>query len=96
MADRVRAIWHERVIIIATNLPVDLDIDLAVTLDDLVRAAEQAAAGRKAVDTRGWWLRVVAGRNGAERIRVDSDETLIRLLLNRVQFEAHSFGRGSG
>jgi hypothetical protein len=73
MADRVRAIWHERVIIIATSLPVDLDIDLLVTLDDLMRAAGQAAAARRGVAERGWWL-------GAG-IRRDSDYSLIGDLL---------------
>jgi hypothetical protein len=84
MADRVRAIWHERVIIIATNLPVDLDIDLLVTLDDLMRAARQAAAARRDLAARGWWLRAGAARNGVEGIRRAKDDSLSLALHIRV------------
>ena len=31
MADRVRAVWHERLSSSSPNLPVDLDVDLLVT-----------------------------------------------------------------
>ena len=68
MADRVRAIWHDRLIIIATNLPVDLDVTQLVTQGDLMRAAGQAAEARQALAERGWWLRVGGGRNGRREL----------------------------
>jgi hypothetical protein len=57
MADRVRAVWHERLIVLATDLPVDLDVDLLVTWGELSRVAREAAAARRALAARGWWLR---------------------------------------
>src|SRR3954454_17193544 len=84
MADRVRAVWHERLIVLATDLPVDLDVDLLVTEGELARAVREAAAARRALAARGWWLRARPARNGAEGIRRSTDQTLIRTLLYRA------------
>ena len=53
MADRVRAVWHERVIVLATDVPVDLDVDLLLTEGELKRAARLAAEARRALAARG-------------------------------------------
>ena len=68
MADRVRAIWHERVTIIGTSVPVDFDVTHLVTQSELMRAAGLAAAGKRAVGAQGWWLQPVeaVAAGGAE------------------------------
>ena len=68
MADRVRAIWNDRLTVIATNVPVDLDVTHLVTQGELMRAAGLAAAGKRRVDERGWWLQPVeAAQRGGRR-----------------------------
>ena len=82
MADRVRAVWHERLIVIATDVPVDLDVDLLVTQGELMRAARAAAEGRAGAARARL---VAAGRARSERARGNSgestDEFVIETLL---------------
>jgi hypothetical protein len=40
MADRVRPVWHDRLVVIATDVPVDLEVDLLVTQDQLMTGAK--------------------------------------------------------
>jgi hypothetical protein len=85
MADRVRSIWRAKLIIIDTNLPVDLDVTHLVTEGDLMRAASQAAQAKRALAEQGWWLRTGRARNGREGIRGREDDLVIDLLLqNRL------------
>ena len=76
MADRVRAVWHERLIVLATDLPVDLDVDLLVTQGELMRAVREAAAAARALRERGaGGCAPSPARNGAEGIRRSTDGT---------------------
>ena len=87
MADRVRAVWHQRLIVLATNLAVDIDVDLLVTQGELMRAAAQAAEARRALADRGWWLRAEPARRGGEGIGRTRAFTLISILLGfRLSF----------
>jgi hypothetical protein len=81
MADRVRAVWHERLIVIATNLPVDLGVDLLVTRAELARAGRLAREARAAIAERGWWLRAEPAKRTGDRIGRTRAETLINILL---------------
>jgi hypothetical protein len=85
MADRVRSIWRAKLIIIDTNLPVDLDVTHLMTEGDLMRAASQAAKAKRALAEQGWWLRAGRAQNGREGIRGREDDLGIDLLLqNRL------------
>jgi hypothetical protein len=81
MADRVRAVWHERLIVIATGLPVDIDVDLLITQGELMRAVREAARIKAALAEKGWWVAAEAARNGREGIRRTTDQTVIDLFL---------------
>ena len=59
MVDRVRAIWNPKLIIVATDVPVDLDIDELMTERELLAELKPAAA----IAGRGWRL----GRNNGPR-----------------------------
>jgi hypothetical protein len=69
--------------IIATSVPVDLDVTQLVTQGDLMRAASQAAAATTALAGQGWWLRFGGGRNADERIRRAADDPVIGILLQK-------------
>ena len=94
MADRVRAIWNDRLTVIATSVPVDLDVTLVTTQGELMRAASLAAAGKRGVDERGWWLQPVeAAQRGGEagNWRVTAEtviDTLIQKALLLTSFPA--------
>ena len=72
MADRVRAVWHERLTVIATSVPVDLDVTQLVTQGELMRAAGLAAAGKRGVDAQGWWLQPVEAAQRAREAELAS------------------------
>jgi hypothetical protein len=80
MADRVRSVWKPKLIILATNLPVDLDVTLLTTQGDLMRAAGQAAEAQQALAERGWWLAPERARE-PEGIRRAQPNSVIILLL---------------
>jgi hypothetical protein len=54
MADRVRAVWSPKLIIIATSLPVDLDVELLVTEAELLRDVRAVAAISADLEGQGW------------------------------------------
>src|SRR3954454_10025500 len=80
MADRVRAVWPDRLIVIATDVPVDLDVDLLVTQGELMAAASAGAVVAREVRERGWSLRAEPAGRPAGRIRRTTTDSLIRLL----------------
>jgi hypothetical protein len=57
MADRVRAVWNPKTIIIATDLPIDFTVDQLMTRAELVSVAERTAGIVTGLRTKGWALR---------------------------------------
>ena len=49
MYDRVRSVWHERLGIVLTNVPVNIEVDLLVTQGELMRAVREAAVAKRAL-----------------------------------------------
>jgi hypothetical protein len=78
LAERVRCVWHEKLVIFETSLPVDCEIDHLVTAGELRAALREA--GRIAREARrcGWGL-------GGFRVRLENYRTrpnhLIEILL---------------
>ena len=83
MADRVRAVWHERLVVIATDVPVDLDVDLLVTQGELMTAAKAAAEGARALRRARLVAQAEPAARGGDRIRRTTDGTLIDTLLGK-------------
>ena len=71
MVDRVRAVWHERLIIVATSIPVDLDVDQLLTERELLAGLKPASD----VAGRGWHV---------GRLEVSRAETCNRYLLQKM------------
>jgi hypothetical protein len=60
-ADRVRALWSPKLIIIATDLPVDLTVDALLTRGELIQATESAARTVADLRAKGWSVRPLSG-----------------------------------
>src|SRR5919206_2443273 len=66
MADRIRSVWKPKPIVIATDVPVDLDVDLLVTQGELMTAVSAGAVVAREVRERGWALRVEPTARGTD------------------------------
>ena len=77
LADRVRAVWNPKLIIVATDVPVDLDID------ELMTERELSAELRPAADLagQGWHL----GRN-----KVNSQNPVIAIYYRKSAVSPYS------
>src|SRR5690348_3317004 len=87
MADRTRSVWSPKLTVLATNLPVDHDVDLLVTEGELMRGARLAVVAKRTLEARGWWLLAApAARGWAGNRRTTAESVVESLLQNRLSF----------
>jgi hypothetical protein len=79
MADRIRSVWSPKLTVIATDVPVDLDVDMLVSQGELMRAAAEVAIIAREVRERGWSLRAEPAAREREAIRRTAARPLIEL-----------------
>jgi hypothetical protein len=75
MADRIRAVWNPKLIIVATDVPVDLDVNLLVSEGELRGGMKAAAKIVEGLEGRGWHVEVPepAERGRVEKLVTKSD-----------------------
>ena len=83
-ADRVRALWSPKLIIVATDLPIDLTVDHLVTREELVRDGETAAEIATALRGQGWHLQVLPPVVRGGGITLQTAKTVIGTLLQKA------------